>query len=90
VVRSALLVVALVATVGTAARSHLWTSSPAAERVESSGDLLVLGPADTLWSIAGEHYPESRRVEAIAALEELNGPSGSLLPGDVLALPELR
>jgi Tfp pilus assembly protein FimV len=55
----------------------------------SSGEVVVVGPGDTLWSIAEEHFPPDARATAVEALEALNGPSVGLELGDVVALPDL-
>jgi hypothetical protein len=84
----ALLVVS--AAIGSVGRSAPWLSTEGPGDRPASGELVVVGPGDTLWSIAEEHFPPGRRPAAVAALEALNGPSESLELGDVVALPELR
>lgn len=54
-----------------------------------SGQLVVVGPGDTLWSIAEEHFPASQLVVAVEGLTALNEGSEALRVGDVVALPEL-
>jgi hypothetical protein len=84
-------VVALVvAAVGSVGRSAAWLATGGPDDQPASSELVVVGPGDTLWSIAEEHFPPGRRAAAVEALEALNGPSSSVELGDVVALPDLR
>lgn len=88
--RTALLAVALL--VGAVLLSRSVTSIPGSTSdspTVPSGQLVVVGPGDTLWSIAEEHFPASQLVVAVEGLTALNGGSEALRVGDVVALPEL-
>ena len=53
-----------------------------------SGDHVVVAPGQTLWSIAGQHYPGDdvrARVDQIIAANHL--PSAALQAGQTLVLP---
>lgn len=54
----------------------------------ASSELVVIGPGDTLWSVAEEHLPGHDRHLAVSLLEDLNGPSAGLRVGDVVVIPE--
>jgi LysM repeat protein len=84
VARAARLGAAFAATAGAgivfALVAHGW-SAPAASTV-------VVQPGDTLWSIAGEHYPSDdvrARVDQIEQLNRLKSPV--ITAGETLELP---
>ncbi len=54
-----------------------------------SGEYVVVGPGDTLDSLAREYGPESDPGRTIAAMEALNGGERSVEVGQVLAMPIL-
>ncbi len=82
---AAFLVGAILVSRGVTSLSGITSDTPAVP----SGELVVVGPGDTLWSIAEEHFPASQRVVATEGLTALNGRSAALRVGDVVALPDL-
>ncbi len=56
----------------------------------SAVEHVVVGPGDTLWSIAGELDPTAPRHEMVARLVELNGGGLVVELGDVVVLPSSR
>ena len=60
-------------------------TDPAASQAVSRSYVVRTG--DTLWSIASVVAPSHDPRRVIADLEQLNGPLGSLTPGQVLAIP---
>jgi hypothetical protein len=87
--RRAAVVTAAAAALLAGGRALPWPSSSAPAEPRASGELVVVGPGDTLWSIAEEHFPVARRSAAIEALAALNGSSADLRPGEIVALPSL-
>jgi len=49
-------------------------------------ELHVVGPGDTMWSLAAAHLPAEPRAQAIDRLRTLNG-DHELRPGDVVVVP---
>jgi len=66
------------------------TTAMAASPVEppaASGQYRVVGPGDTMWSIAADYAPTADRAQTVAELVALNGGRSDLGVGDVVALP---
>ena len=55
----------------------------------ASGEYHVVGPGETLWSIAADLDPYGPRAPVVGRLVELNGGEGAVELGDVVALPIL-
>ena len=89
-VHTALLVAAFLVGAALLSRGVTFVSGVSSDTpAAASGELVVVGPGDTRWSIAEEHFPASQRVVAIEGLTALNGASEALRMGDVVALPDL-
>lgn len=52
-----------------------------------SGEYRVIGPGDTLYSIAAEHAPTASPAAVVDQLVELNGGTSDVELGDVIVLP---
>ncbi len=66
-------------------------ASRAADPVVGPPPVAVVGPHDTLWSIAARHDPGRSPGAVVAEIRRLNGLSGSTVhPGEELVLPQLR
>ncbi|MCW6010553.1 LysM peptidoglycan-binding domain-containing protein [Micromonospora sp. CPCC 205371] len=77
-----LLSVGVIALAATASRA----ADPPAETVTT-----VVRPGDTLWSIAGRHYPEHDPIAAVETIRRLNRLDGyDVYAGQELALPHGR
>ncbi|MDP9819559.1 LysM peptidoglycan-binding domain-containing protein [Spirilliplanes yamanashiensis] len=56
--------------------------------VPAAGPTAVVGPHDTLWSIASRHDPGRSPAAVVADIRRLNDLSGSVVhPGESLLLP---
>ena len=57
----------------------------------AAGPAAVVGPHDTLWSIASRHDPHRSPAAVVADIRRLNDLSGSVVhPGETLLLPRAR
>ena len=62
-------------------------SAPAAGAAQAAA-VAVVGPHDTLWSIASRHDPRRSPAAVVAEIRRLNDLSGSVVhPGETLLLP---
>lgn len=68
---------------------HRTVVGQAAAPAVASGEFHVVGPGETLWSIAADLDPVGPRAPMVGLLAELNGDDGAVELGDVLALPVL-
>jgi LysM repeat protein len=69
----------------------LASASRAADPVVGPAPVAVVGPHDTLWSIAARHDPGRSPGAVVAEIRRLNGLSGSTVhPGQALVLPRPR
>jgi hypothetical protein len=65
-------------------------SAPGHEHMPTrSGEYVVIGPGDTLRSVAVEYAPAADQTQVIDAIRLLNGGERSVEVGQVLALPLL-
>lgn len=65
-------------------------SAQSSERLPArSGDYFVVGPGDTLRSVAVEYAPAADQAQVVDAIRVLNGGERSVEVGQVLALPLL-
>ena len=80
----AVLLAAAVLAVTTAAMAASTVDAPVA-----SGQYHVVGPGDTMWSIAADYAPPAERAGVVAGMVALNGGRSALGVGDVVALPVL-
>jgi hypothetical protein len=92
VVRNRLLSLALVALVllvaFVALRPAQYAPSSGVAGSGAAEGHLVVGPGDTLYSIAGELDPTGPRHEMVARLVELNGGELAVELGDVVVVPD--
>lgn len=65
-------------------------SGGAGESPVRSGDYAVVGPGDTLRSVAVDHAPDADQAQVVEAIRVLNGGETSLEVGQVLALPQVE
>jgi hypothetical protein len=77
--------------VNTACGILLANASRAAAPVAGPPPVAVVGPHDTLWSIAARHDPGRSPAAVVAEIRRLNGLAGSVVhPGERLVLPRAR
>ncbi|MCZ7630343.1 MAG: hypothetical protein M5U19_15475 [Microthrixaceae bacterium] len=62
-------------------------SGSAEESPLRSGDHVVVGPGDTLRSVAVDYAPDADQAQVVEAIRVLNGGEPSVEVGQVLALP---
>lgn len=65
------------------------TVESAGQTYTRSGDYVVVGPGDTLRSVAADYAPGADLVQVVEAIRVLNGAERSVEVGQVLALPAL-
>jgi hypothetical protein len=77
--------------VNTACGMPLASASRAAVPVAGPPPVAVVGPHDTLWSIAARHDAGRSPAAVVAEIRRLNGLAGSVVhPGERLVLPRAR